>query len=533
MTTTPPLTCDDVAALLFEGVRPGASDAPGIREHMQRCDGCRALQDEIQATVLGTRRLAEDEASAWPAQRVLARLGPTIRDVAQRRQPGRRAWLSWWQLATAGAVAIALAALPITRWLRPTEVAGQVVACEGAVTVRHRGTTLAATTQTMIHSGDSVEVGARARLAAGLARALVTASSATRLAVLRLDARGMQIRLETGALVTDVDPHDPRGGELTYSLPRADVHVLGTVLRVRSSATQDEVAVVRGKVRVEPRGMTAVVLTAGERLILSDAGLRRDSLSSSDVDDIRAALDVTRWSAAATHVVTADTAQINGPVTPTKPPRRSTSSGTKSATSSSTFSLDRVNDLVRAGDCAAAESLASGADARTPAADRAEGWVLVADCYVRVGGVDRAMAIYATVADKYARTHAAQNATYQRGRVALQAGDRKTARGAFTAYVSRYAKGPLATEARYRLCTLDVEEERHASALACVRKYRRDYPTGARAHETYFVEATILRSVLNDCREAIVAYDRYLEQPGDLGEQAQRWREFCREKLGR
>jgi TolA-binding protein len=195
--------------------------------------------------------------------------------------------------------------------------------------------------------------------------------------------------------------------------------------------------------------------------------------------------------------------------------------------------LGEVEALAIRGSCRRAAEQAARLRSGSGAGLRAEARMMVADCHHAAGQLETALELYREVATDYARTAAGQNAAYEAARLAQKLGKTEEARRAFEAFARHNRGHPLAAEALFRVCVADATTERTEAALQCLRLFRQRYPRHRRRAESFLLEATLLRTEAHDCAGAIAAYDAYLEQPGELEEQARQWRAWCVEELRR
>jgi outer membrane protein assembly factor BamD (BamD/ComL family) len=308
------------------------------------------------------------------------------------------------------------------------------------------------------------------------------------------------------------------------------------MFRLQATPDEDVIEVARGRISVQPIHGHSVEVSAGERVVIDERGLRDRGSATQDVRALATALQPSDWQPAALDRAqeAAPAALEPGPPDSDEPgPRRKRRKrlGRKAPQAAQpALVLAEVGRLVLERNCGRAAELIRERDAATPDRDRiAQAWAMVGDCHLAARAWSRALATFTMIAREFANTPAGQNATYEQGRIALYQGKRQLARRAFGSYLERYPRGPLAADARYHECTFALEDRAYQAALECIRGYRRDYPQAKRVADSHFMEATILREGFSDCTGAVAAYERYLRRPGELAEQARQWRDHCKE----
>ena len=367
----------------------------------------------------------------------------------------------------------------------------------------------------MTSSAGSVEV------KVGPERLALLASS--RFSVRSLTVKDVAISLEQGTLVAEVDPTE-KNKHFHVHTRDAEITVTGTIFEVEVTPNGSGVTVARGSVLVEPSGQPSIHVESGERVWLEAGHARRETLDAEARAKVIASLDVaaTPVPGEATKVSLEETEALPLPSTTSKKPKRRAHPTRNVA----------GDALLDAGQCSEAQKAFAASGAKWAADVRAGSAVEVGDCFYAQGDRDAALRVYRETANRFPQTLAGANARYEVGRVASQLGQRADAIAAFTAYAAQYPNAPLAPEALFRACSFQYEEGQLEQSLTCLKQYQAKYAHGRRNAEAALLEATLLRTVGNDCAGAIVAYDAYLKTPGPQEKEARQWRDWCARQPG-
>lgn len=501
--------------LLLPGER--REDESKLRAHLASCDACAAVASDLERfEEVGHAYAASLSPSADARERIFAALGDTVGVQRTVGEPRMR-----WPiklalpLAVVAAAVLLLFALPVAR----SELVAHIEAGSVGYEVERPTPELAEilAPDCWLQTND---VG-HARVSFGPARWALRPKSRASWHASGKD--GATIALSAGDVVAELDPN--AGMHLGVTTTRANVFVKGTIFEVSSDTTSTVVSVARGLVEVQPRKGGSVLVEAGERLIITDAGQRTTRLNPAEVQAMRHALSAAEEGVAplptrepSPEVAAQDTS------TASAPPRRAR----RAPSHHDEAPLDALATMAKRGQCSA---LAGGIEARKLAAhEKAQALVMLADCHLAQSDKDRALKIYEMVARNFAQTTSGMNATYEAGRLRLERGERAAARTAFQTYLRQQPRGPLASEASFRVCAIDVDQHELGRALACLRKHQLQYAHDERAGDAIFLEATILREQ-SDCAHAVDAYARYLQRGGDHVEQARQWRAWCEKQL--
>lgn len=586
---TPP--CARVRDALFDWAHHEPGVYPEVDAHLAECPRCRALADELRGMIADRRALAEAALPPELEASVFATLQPTIRtQIARARRPR---WLEILTLALkpaafAGAAAALIAVVGLWRQqadpsLGPATAPQRVAtltAVRGEVSILRRGgARVQAAARMTLAAGDSLATTLDARVALELEQERAVLLEGSEVALAALDERQITWRLERGRLINQVRPGFP--GVYRVEIPQAEVLVTGTVFDVGTAEDMAVISTYRGTVQVTPRRSTERhPVVAGRRLIIKGDQILEQALLGGELEMSLQWLDPTRWDEPApalsmrTPPLSSDALAPLAPPAPAsvkrsdtaagkapgdgvaqgrprpqdeqKPPserRRShrggkrevepddepmslaRSGGTGEAVAEASEQLVALAD---AGKCQSAEGVARRLDTASDA-ERGRAAVRIANCYYGQGDLTGALRLYRQAARQFPSTAAGENASYEIGRLLRQQGDTKQARKAFERYLERHPSGALAGEAKFWTCSLSAELGERDGALRCLRQYRLRYKSSRRVNESYLIEATLLREK-GDCPGAIKAYDAYLKNPGQLADQARRWREWCQSR---
>lgn len=528
MTQHRPMSCTAARKSLLDAAHTSEPHNPRLAEHLRRCSECH----EIEVMIVARRQASETvELRGAVGERVFDALRPVIqaarREALTRaaqqqhrsRAPWRLAWLAAGAMAVAlGTVAWLLLTPTATRSPTPTNNLAQVL-----LENQHGGvSTLAAkdATPRAAHDRATLNVGERltthddgwASLRVGRDR--ISVLPRTSLTVTGLSPEALSMAIARGEAVLEIEPRAQQGQRVEVRLPRVAVTVVGTLFSVASTETHDEVRVARGAVHVRLRNDAIEMVRAGEALVIGDGSPARRALADGE----------------ATALSNAWTWHPPAPSLSTPPPPIRA----RDARPSPAPLVAQTEALAAAGNCSTAERQAS--TLRASAETNARALIAAAECYHREGNRAAALTLYERAGSSFGATVPGSNAAYESGRLAMELGDTHRARRNFTQFVRRNSRALLAGEALYRLCMLDVDEQKHRDAVQCLARYRKQFPRGARIREAWLVEATVQRAALGDCAKAVPAYKQYLAATGDAGQgdikEAQRWMMWCEKKLG-
>jgi ferric-dicitrate binding protein FerR (iron transport regulator)/predicted negative regulator of RcsB-dependent stress response len=530
-------SCARVREQLLDAEREGRLD-DAVEEHLRSCLACGALHRELSVVVQSARRLAtSDPLPAGFEAESLDRLLPALEREERQRRRWQVGWLAAGVTAAAAATIVVVLLVPAggSQELGESLTAG-VSRWQGDATYSQGGEeTRRMTRGVRLRENDELRVGESGRVAIELGDDLAVALESTQLVLERFDRHRVRLRLRRGAVAVRVKPRPESSPPFCVSVDGADVFVVGTEFAVRASGDRSEVSVAAGRVRVVLARGAEQLVSAGETLRLTRAGGERGMLTVAQQSAMAAALQPSSWPAkvapevdsAAADRAASDSANEPEQPAPARHRRRRSVEPREPAAIPAT-----LLEAATGGRCAAAEGALAELSRKLGRPERARAHVVVADCYNNAGDPNAALRLYRDVARRFSSTLAAANATYETGRILVRLEKPAQAERAFADYVAANPRGALAAEARYRICSLQLEQEKHDAALACLRAFRRSYAHHRRSRQTYLLEATILRVGKKDCRAAIVAYDAYLEQPGELAAQAKSWRQWCRERSG-
>jgi len=328
-----------------------------------------------------------------------------------------------------------------------------------------------------------------------------------------------EMQIHRGTLAVASLPN-ASAGWLRVATERLHVEAQEATFTVTSTPLLDEVVVLSGQVRVTYRERTTRVVVAGALWRATPSGRelatpltytqQAELARVFDADEGQPVLppgsSTWRPAAAAPALVRPRQQALGGVVAPPEAP----------------------SALARRGDCQAALQRWEHSAVRHPGSEWAAELATVADCYRGRAQVEQALQLYERVAREFSQTPAGENAAFEAAQYHLERGATMKSRAAFRHFVERYPRGPLGAEAVFKLGSLALQAGDGDEAMQWLREYRRLEPYGAHVHESYFLEATLRRTLLADCQGALVAYESYLQTPGRFTDQARVWRDWCR-----
>lgn len=520
------LSCDAVRAQLLEWARGGGTPLPPlVGLHLPTCGVCRRVAAEVEAGLEGWRAAVARPMPPALGERVLGRLQPEIREAAARARAARRQR----QMRAGAGAALALAAsVLLFVWWRPGSPSGALLELAqtgrsfGEATVVGAGSgprQMIAGKPLSLAVGDQIQTAeaSRAEVKVGSERAMILSASSLRLE--SLAANDVMVHLARGSVVVEVEPGHAKKKRFRVRTADAEVQVEGTLFRVRIGANGTEVAVARGSVRVRSLGGQELRLRSGSQAEVVPGGLREIAGGAELESELAEAF---------ADAPPAEPPASSSPSTSTQPQELVEEDASAEVPSRvPAADRDRARHAARLASRRCEEArLGLRSFRRQSAVIRAERTVEVADCFFATGDKVRSLQLYEEVARRYSATAAGGNAAYEIGRIASLLGNSGKAQRAFGRYLERFPKGPLASEAMFRICTLQRQQKRSEAALDCSRKFRTRFPGSNRIAEAHFLEATVLRE-RGDCVGAVEAYTRSLESPGPLAEEAREWRDWC------
>lgn len=535
MSTQQSALCERVREHLLAPVGNDDVADTDVSAHLGECSSCAALSAELGAMMAGAHEMLEEELPRPLEDQVLRNLRPAIAEKAASlrsseagspRRHRRAQWALWAGLGALGAAAAAWLLVvvipgqsenvPASLHTSATQVTTAWVASRGDVRVVTKGGARDTTPQASarLRAGDTVTGAEGSRFLVAIAEERVAGLTETTLVLESLAPGQTRLSLHRGMVVAEVTPTPAAPKQFVVHFPGGEVQVRGTLFAVRTTEQTTDVSVVRGRVVVLLASGQQESVEAGTSLHMEDGRFSSRAVTRAQFEEMDVALDPRRWD-----LPTA----VDSPRAPPLSPR----------TARPGAAPNDIRALVAAGDCLGAEQVTKRATKRTSRAERAQSLVEVANCYYDKDDLVAAWRIYADVARTLPDTAAGENAAYESGRMALLLGKPEKATKAFRAYLKAAPSGALAAEARFRLCTLDADAQRADAAITCLRGYRQKHPGGMRTAETYFLEATLLRTAKKDCPAALTAYDAYLEKPGEYAEQARGWQRWCRDQLAK
>jgi ferric-dicitrate binding protein FerR (iron transport regulator) len=349
---------------------------------------------------------------------------------AVRTEPIRRRGAA---LAIAGAVALAAAALllvlgrgtdapPVARFERR--------AVESSV---ERGTLEAGSTL-------RTAVGEEAELSVGSSHVRLGEDSRLQLVTLRPDHVALQ--LEAGRVRVAFHPVERGRERLSVETPRARVEVVGTVFEVVARDDATTVRVTEGTVRVVPAdGSPARLVQAGQETRVGDPLAAVSPVQPPASEP-----------ALAEPAAAAEPAPPSAPVVPAVRPSEVSESPTQRLTEARTLVEEGRTE-------AAIPVLRPLTRATTPAAVRAEAWMLLADIHRSASRLDDERQAYEQAAEAGRGRPAGHNALFSLARLQeRRLGDRAAARITYERYLSEAPDGALARQAEDALCRLGASE---------------------------------------------------------------------------
>jgi len=464
------------------------------------------------------------------------RLQPTVRrktfELRERAESHGRRAVGWWSglafAATFGVAAVAFwsrsLAPPVPGHGAPTATAAMLAEWIGDVRVSPNATAagVAVANPQAVREGQYLESRSFGHFRVKTPRADLVALPNTAVTCRGFAATAEELALNRGTLLVRI-LHNVTPGRFRVSFPGGTVDATGTEFAVTVTSEGSRVLVREGTVvlrfgdTVQPVGANQEWSGRSERAEVRAA-------NKETTQQLFAALDPLRW----------PRAQPEQPPEQAGTLRQEPPDGRKNRHRPAAPKRDLDAEAMAAllamttgGQCRQAEETWGRLKEQLRADDVAHGLARVADCFSVQGDLNRALATYRMVAKRFASTPAGENATYEIARLLLTMGQKSESRRWFETFVQKYPASSLKAEASYRLCALMVEAKERDQALQCITKYRDRHPQGARLNESYFLEATLWRTLFGDCAQAVAAYERYLQKGGDFAEQARSWRDWC------
>jgi len=484
-------------------------------------------------------RSLRDAETLSPAMsaRVLERLAPTVRELTRAKPAPRRFGWRWVWVPVALTAAIAgVVAMP---WRLPLDgrpradvgVTPVIAGLAGHATAQSAAgvETLAVTAS--LRDGAVLTTDAHARVALDVNSATrVTLDEQSDAVLVALAQHRTVLQLRRGLLAGRLNRAHEDSRSIRIETIFGRVEVLGTVFAVHLSATELQVEVVQGEVSVATPAQGELRVAAQQCLTVRADGHATQPLLPAASANIERLLEPTAWRPTAVvepaRPPESDAVQQLMTV-PAKP--KASPSRPKPAVAAADTDLweSLVATSVARGDCQTARA-ALPLQLRTPANDAAaEALVAIAECFDAQGQPELALQSYAQAAREQPETALGQSAGFDAGRIALKLKRPTVARAAFDQLVHEHPTHPLANEAAFRVCTATMEMGEADEALACFAQFRSERPAHRRVRDCHFLEATLWRTAKADCGRAMVAYQAYLADPGELAEQAQRWLQDC------
>lgn len=271
-----------------------ADDAALLEHHLEECVECREGMLEVRQA----RALLEDSRAPRPAVS-WAKVDAGISQLVEARlvQKAKASRVGWqWAAGLACAAALlAVAGASLKQRLDLSRVAPAVIAVatqSGTHVDQATGLSRVGAELSTASDGDLLAAGEVLRTSLG-GRAILTLpddsrirlGAGTQLALTRAGADDVALTLERGRVAVHAS-HHPRRGFVVHT-EGLSVRVVGTLFTVEQLAGAVEVAVVEGKVRVEPPEGEALFLVPPERVRFEQGGWTpiRGTVTPSQVAD--------------------------------------------------------------------------------------------------------------------------------------------------------------------------------------------------------------------------------------------------------
>lgn len=145
---------------------------------------------------------------------------------------------------------------------------------------------------------------------------------------------------------------------------------------------------------------------------------------------------------------------------------------------------DRLNDVL-------GPLLRKKPDPSSVATERALSRLLVAECQLRRGQSNNALAAFRDLAENFPDTRAGEQATFEMGKILADNGRAASSRRAMRTYLRRYPQGIFADSAGYRICEALIAESAVKKAARCLRRYREERPQGLWSDPALFALAQL------------------------------------------
>jgi ferric-dicitrate binding protein FerR (iron transport regulator) len=270
-----------------------ASEQSAVERHLERCLDCRREAEAVAQVAFdgtpGPAPALDDLAHRrWVDQvieRADAATGSGERALAENQGQGARIYrIGFW----AAAAAVAVVAVGAVLWLTfgqgepvteqaptvaqpsPTALEGELLLAAGDV--RIDGAPIASVVGVATDTEMTIGKG-RAVIDLGTGITLLAAAQST-LRVAALDTQSIEVQLERGRVLAEVDPAR-QGPPFAVATAGGRVVVTGTAFAVDAAEDQVEVRVFRGSVRLEEPEAAARKVRVGEIAVLGKAGVSR------------------------------------------------------------------------------------------------------------------------------------------------------------------------------------------------------------------------------------------------------------------
>lgn len=472
-------------------------------------DCARADLDRLRRTLLATDDALDDVTRA----RVLARLGPTIDEVAAREprlQVNRLAALL--PLAAAAAALLLLVAGLVGGPNRSSERPRGAAATDHRILLPfavNRPTAWREAEQVLGRRVGRLDVPAgievRALLGEQVALALV---GPARIEVVRAEPGDLAVQLDHGTLVASYE--HGRGGRLEVHSPGVITEVVGTLFMVEVEHGQTGVAVAHGKIRVRGPGGTRVV----GRMQSWKLGARLQEVSTRQARLLR------RFEGQI------DDAPVRAPSRRRRrlfrsPARRTIADTTPDTTPDTLPAVDMLPPGIDAGVSPAAPA-APDVERQT-----ASGLYGQAEQAMRSGDFAAARRRLEQLVQQFGADPLAAQARYDLAHLALGANALDLALAQLNALATSGAGGRLTEPANYLRCRVELRRGDGGRAAACLERFRARYP-----HSPHDAAALAHLVVLRrgDCRRATALAAEFLARHGGqpFAASARRLLESCR-----
>lgn len=147
---------------------------------------------------------------------------------------------------------------------------------------------------------------------------------------------------------------------------------------------------------------------------------------------------------------------------------------------------------------------------KTPNA-RADVDFMSAECLLRSGRRQKALAAFQQLQNRYPGSPSARNASFEVGILKAQSGDSAAALKAFSGYVAMNPGGGLVAEAIYRQCEIYIHTRDLTAARTCLANYQSKHPSGLRRRDSLLLSA-LLEKRAGANRKALSYFGRYFSE---------------------